>query len=299
MYCIDYAIDKAQRNPTPGRDDDCCHWGYRRTCTEAFRYNLLCLCYIGGFVALRLFMVLPVALILMTGNLLVSLLLVPGSIGHFYKSVMWRSTRVGPVAKTLFALGFPLVAVLAPVPVLASSLLYGLTVPFYTSLATSAPVMCSGVYAFATEGYRQRKLAYAVYEADGPYFEIRLWAPITALVGMLFGALLCALSYFAIALCLAPRVLWSVVRPLWTSPLPTRAAAPRTGNERIDNDPCVMCFQCCLGSMNECFWLLAIPFKLAATLVVFVFVLLYVPLALVLGLGQGLVAGAGGLEKGG
>jgi ABC-type antimicrobial peptide transport system permease subunit len=118
-----------------------------------------------------------------------------------------------------------------------------------------------------------------------------LWAPLTALLGMVFGLVAGSLSFFFIAFCMSPRILWSIVRPLWTQPLPKRSAASRTGNDNIDNDPCVMCCQCCLGSINECFWLLAIPFKLAATLVVFVFVLLYIPVALLLGLVQGTIAG--------
>jgi hypothetical protein len=290
--CVDEAIAACdRRHPDPDAGSDCCRWGYRRTCTAAFEYNLLCLCYLGGVVALRLFLVLPVALVLGLGNMLVALLLVPGSIFHFYRSVVYRSTRVGPFAKLLFALGFPLVAVLAPLPVFVISLLYGVTVPFYASLATAGTVMCTGVGEYATRGYRERKAAYAVYESDGPYFEIRVWAPFVALLGLAVGAAVGAVAYFFIALCLAPRILWSIVHPLWTQPLPSRARA-RTGNARVDGDPCVMCMQCCVGSISECFWLLAIPFKFAASLVVFVLVLLYVPVALLVGLVAGAAAGA-------
>lgn len=110
-----------------------------------------------------MFVGLLAGIFLFVGNMMVTILQLPGTLYHFYTSVIGNSPRFGPVFKTVMALFFPVLAILSIPSVGVISLLAGTTSGLYFSPADCVQLAYRGVAAYATVGYQWRKEAYAYY----------------------------------------------------------------------------------------------------------------------------------------
>lgn len=116
--------------------------------------------------------------------------------------------------------GIPLLVLLSPVTVALWSLGNGCVIPFEYVMAEALQLSYLGAFGLLTDGLEKRKTALAYYnQNDLPYWDIALWAPFAALFGIVFGLAFCCVAFMFISLCLSPKLLYCLIRDLWSEPL--------------------------------------------------------------------------------
>lgn len=160
-------------------------------------------------------------------------------------------------------------------------------------MAESLQLGYLGATGMFTTGLAQRKAVFTHYSEnpDLEYWDIRPWAPITALLGIVVGLAMCCIAYLFIALCLSPKLIISLIMDLWKEPL--MGQANRTPRRNID-DPCYQMCMCCWESSQDLCAVCDIFFRMCMSFCIFLGVILFIPLACLIGLFEGGIAGADG-----
>ena len=223
-------------------------------------------------------------------NLLVGVVLILPTTLLCYQEVVCKSKCIGPVAKMLIVLGAPILCVLALVTILLWSLGNGFLIPFEYCMAESFSLMIAGPYSFLTNGYAKRKESFAQYNLDPnlKYWDVRIWAPFAALLGIVFGLAFCVVGFLLIQLLLSPKLMFSLTYQLWSEPMdPSRP-------KRDDNkDECYQLCMCCYESCLDLCLCMTILFRIVMTFVFFIGLILMIPISVIYGLFEGIVSGAG------
>lgn len=204
-----------------------------------------------------------------------------------------KAKCLGPWTKVFTLLGAPILSVLSIVTVLLWSLGNGCMIPFDYCMAEALQLGYLGAAGMLTTGLAQRKAVFTHYSEnpDLEYWDIRPWAPIAALLGIIVGLAMCCVAYLFIALCLSPKLIVRLVMDLWKEPLMGQADR---GPRRHSDDPCYQMCMCCWESSQDLCACFDVFFRVVMTFGIFIGVILFIPFAALIGLFEGMVAGADG-----
>jgi len=260
--------------------------------SKSLKANLCCLCFFSGYVTLRILIACLIAPALAVMCLLVAFVMVPPTIVYAYSEMVCKAKTLGPVIKIFVILFIPILALLSPVTVFVSALFIGMALPFNYCMADSIAMIVMVPGFLMTSGLAIRKKSYAYYNQEGiDYFDIRLWAPFTALLGVVIGLAFCVTSFTLIQLLLTPKIVFSLIYQMWSEPIRDPERSKRdTNSDDVCYQLCMCCWHSCLD-LGLCFVIL---FRLIMTLFFFVGAILFIPIAVIYGLVRGVASGANG-----
>eukprot|EP00040_Diaphanoeca_grandis_P032397 m.196197 g.196197 ORF g.196197 m.196197 type:complete len:559 (+) comp32611_c0_seq1:53-1729(+) len=290
--CIGLAAEKRLKNRPPAAEKDFCYMDLGEATSESLKTNLCCCCFFGGYIMLRILIACLVAPMLATLSLLASFYMVPGTIVYAYSEMVCKAKSLGPVIKVIIIIFIPILALLSPVTVFLTAFLHGMALPFNYCMADSLAMVFMVPGFLVTTGLQIRKETYAYYTKDGvEYFDIRLWAPFTALFGVIFGMVFCLLSFMLIQLCLTPKLFFSMCYQMWSEPIRDPSREQRDSGS---NDVCYQLCMCCWHSCLDLGLFFVIMFRIVMTFVFFIGCILYFPIAIIYGMWRGVWSGANG-----
>jgi len=291
--CIKMSAQNMAEHRPEGHETNPCYSGMQHVCSEALAMNLCCPCYVAVFIALRVFSAFFIAPMLLIGNVLVAVLLALPTVYLGYVHIVGKAECVGPIAKFFIVLLLPVASFVAIVPIVFLSLGNGFMIPFEYCMADSLMLMFAGPASLLTNGYTKRKRAFAFYhETELPYWDLPIWAPLCALLGLALGLAFCAVSFLLVALCMSPIVWWTLTSSMWSEPWDSIARRKNRPARDPNGDPCYQCCMCWVESAQDCCLIGTFVFRVMMTVIFLVGVIFFIPFACVHGLIAGAIAGA-------
>lgn len=125
------------------------------------------------------------------------------------------------------------------------------------------------------------------------YWEIPWWAPLCALVGIVFGLVFCILAFTLLSLLLGPKICGQNLYNMWSEPLDPDRAPRNTGGSE-DGDVCIQLCKCIWYSAQDLCLFCVVIFRVLASCGIFVGSILFIPLAILYSVWIGLSSGAMG-----
>jgi len=297
-----YQEEMLPKHPANPRED-CCYWSFGMATTESLKHDLGCCFYFFGYLLLRLMLACLVMPLFAAGMTIVSVIMIFPTLWYFY-SQFGASGNIGIVAKLCFFIGFLPVAFASPATVCLASVWHGFFIPFQYCMKDSFMFLHAGPITYLTTGLGLRERAFNEYNQHPVTweYEVKIFAPFTLLLGVVFGAAFGVSVFALLSVLLAPKYFYMSLCNLWKinpNPLGDQQlpVAQQTGVERYDNDVCIQLCRCMWNSTNDLCSICTFFFKLIWSFVVLVGVVLFIPYSVVYGLWVCTIAGAGAWEN--
>eukprot|EP00055_Hartaetosiga_balthica_P009074 m.35300 g.35300 ORF g.35300 m.35300 type:complete len:477 (+) comp6596_c0_seq2:227-1657(+) len=269
---------------------DCCLWDCGDLCWGSLKWNLLCPLMLSLGIAIRTLAGVLLGLFFAIIAVIARSIHLPIVLVFYLKSIILLSPRLGPFLKCVFFILFFIIYPLSIVFAMASAIFASIYISLAYPLNKVGMILLLSMYHTLVYGPSYQKKALAIFESDGVMYELKVFHSILALIYAFVGMIVLGVGFFFKALFETPYNVYNGVKGVWIGAFD--GCGPQA--ERSQSSVCIddsLC-RCCAESCTQLVSLILFPFRIVATLLVFVCFILVDVLSLVYGFLYGLAIGA-------